>query len=91
MSECCVDEKYALTAILQSVSMQETALAQILNAEAEKLKKAVCMANCIDDLFQINESVQRTICSVSELEQSLREKAIYAIEALNDLRCKKHC
>lgn len=91
MSECCVDEKCALTAILQSVSMQETALAQILNAEAEKLKKAVCMANCIDDLFQINESVQRTICSVSELEQSLREKAIYAIEALNDLRCKKHC
>jgi len=91
MSECCVDEKCALTAILQSVSMQETALAQILNGEAEKLKKAVCMANCIDDLFQINESVQRTICTIGELEQSLREKAIYAIEALNDLRCKHHC
>lgn len=91
MSECCVDEKCALTAVLQSVAMQEAALAQVLTGEAEKLKKAVCMSNCINDLFEVNESVQKTICTIAELEQSLREKAIYAIEALNDLRCKKHC
>lgn len=91
MSECCIDEKCALTAVLQSISMQEAALAQILNGEADKLKKAVCMANCIDELFEIDESVQKTICTIGELEQSLKEKAVYVIEALNDLRCKKHC
>ena len=49
MEEYCIDEKCALTAILQSVSMQETALAQILNSEAEKLKKVICMTNCIEE------------------------------------------
>lgn len=91
MDESCVEERCALTGILQSVSMQELALAQILNSEADKLKKAICMANSIEELFQINESVQKTICTIADLEQSLREKAVYAIEALNGLRCQKRC
>ena len=91
MKGCCVDEKCALTAILQSVTMQEVALAQILNGEAEKLKKAICMTNCINELLEVNESVQQTVNTVAQLECCLKEKAIYAMESLNELRHKQCC
>lgn len=77
-----VDERSALVAVLQSVAMQEGALAAILCAESEKIKKAVCLANCIDELMAINESAAQTICTVKELENALKEKACCAIEAL---------
>lgn len=91
MKECCVDEKCALTAILQSVSMQETALAQILNGEAEKLKKVICMTDCIDQLLEVDESVRQTVQAIAELECCLKEKAIYAIESLKELRHRQCC
>lgn len=91
MEECCVDEKCALTAILQSVSMQEAALAQILNGEAEKLKKVVCMTNCIEELLEIDESVQQTINAIAQLECCIKEKTIYAMESLQELRHKQCC
>lgn len=88
---CCIDEECALTTVLQSVAMQEAALASILHAESEKIKKAICVAKCIDELVAINESTAQTICAVKELENVLKEKASYAIEALRELRCNKHC
>lgn len=91
MEEYCIDEKCALTAILQSISMQETALAQILNSEAEKLKKVICMTNCIEELLEVNESVQQTVNTVAQLECCLKEKAIYAMESLKELRHKPCC
>ena len=63
---CCVDERCALAAVLQSVAMQEGALAAILCAESEKIKKAVCLAKCIDELIAINESAAQTIGTVKE-------------------------
>ena len=53
---CCVDERCALAAVLQSVAMQEGALAAILCAESEKIKKAVCLAKCIDELIEIGRA-----------------------------------
>lgn len=88
---CCIDEECALTAILQSVAMQEAALASIIHAESEKIKKAICLAKCIDELIAINESTAQTICAIKELENVLKEKACCAIEELKELRCKKHC
>ena len=48
----------ALTAIIQSVAMIEASLSSIICVEAMKLKKAVCLANDLDSLIRINESVQ---------------------------------
>lgn len=88
---CCVDERCALAAVLQSVAMQEGALAAILCAESEKIKKAVCLAKCIDELIAINESAAQTIGTVKELENALKEKVCCAIEALQDLRNNDSC
>lgn len=88
---CCISEECALATVLQSVAMQEAALASVLYAESEKIKKAICVAKCIDELVAINESTAQTICAVKELENILKEKASYAIEELRELRCKKHC
>lgn len=87
--ECThIDELCALTSLLQSVALQETALAHILNAEGEKLQKAVCMSQCIDDLLSINESITDTVNAAAALEQHLKDKTIATLEELNELREK---
>ena len=50
------------------------ALANILNEEANKIKKAICLSNNICDLIKINESVNQTIKNVILLEQVLCTK-----------------
>ena len=85
----CVDQRCALTAIIQSVAMIEASLSSIICVEAMKLKKAVCLANDLDSLIRINEYVQETLDAISQLEESLKQKAVYAIEALNELSNKK--
>jgi hypothetical protein len=54
--------------------LEEAGLAHILNAEGEKLQKAVALACSVDDLLKINKSVVTTINSVTQLEQVLLAK-----------------
>lgn len=82
---CCNDARCALAAVLQSIAMQEGALAAILCAESEKIKKAICLANCVEELVAINDSAAQTICAVKELETVLKDKSCCAIEALETL------
>lgn len=91
MRNCCIDERCALTAILQSISMQEAALAQILNSEAEKLQKATNISDCFNELLEVNESIRQTISAIHKLEETLKEKAVYAMEELKELREKSCC
>ena len=60
--------------ILNSIACIEKALANILNEEANKIKKAICLSNNICDLIKINESVNQTIKNVILLEQVLCTK-----------------
>lgn len=72
--------------VIESVALMETALAHILNAEGEKIQKAVKIAcNCCD-LIKVNESVAKTISNATILEQLLVEKLSIAIEYE---KCKK--
>lgn len=85
--ECThIDELSALTALLQSVALVESALAHILNAEGEKLQKAVCMAHCIEELIDVNESITETVNAAAALEASLRDKTVATLNELNELR-----
>ena len=76
-----IKKESALTSLLQSIALQEAALAHILNAEGEKIQRVVCEAKCVDDLLNVNESVTNT------LEEMLKDKAIAVIDELSGRVC----
>nr|WP_288860804.1 hypothetical protein [uncultured Faecalicatena sp.] len=71
---CCCGREDCRCSIIESVAKSECALAHILNAEGEKLQKAVELADNICELLEVNRSVQRTITKVTFLEQVLYAK-----------------
>jgi hypothetical protein len=56
--------------LIQSSVMVEAALAHILNAEGEKIQKTVALAKNVDELLEVNRSVNKTIISAIQLEQA---------------------
>lgn len=60
--------------VIQSIALQETALAHILNAEGEKIQKALASEPTISELLCINQSVANTIQEISMLEMILLNK-----------------
>ena len=70
-----VSRSQAITDILQSIALEEAALAHILNAEGEKLQCAVAM-ECItaEKLIEVNETVRRTMEPAAKFEQALQAK-----------------
>ena len=67
--------------VVKSVALVETSLAHILNAEGEKLQKAVEISNSIEDLLKINRSISKTLKDATSLEKALYTK----LGALNEL------
>ena len=65
----------SLCSLLESIALNEAALSHILNAEGEKLQKAVQIADSIHDLLEIDRSVIQTLTRVTFLEQTLYAKA----------------
>lgn len=86
-----IDVECAATALIQSIALEEAALAHILNAEGEKLQKAICLTNNVNDLIRINESVATMVENVSALENLFREKLADAISILNGKYHHKNC
>lgn len=88
---CCTEKCDSADELLTSIAMMEAALSHILNAEGEKLQKAVAVAENICDLLKMNEAVNKTIERVTLLEQVLYLK----LEAVNSLEpggnCDKCC
>ena len=61
--------------LVESVALQEAALARILNAEGLKMQKFINMEGVTnDELFELNRSVTSMIGSVSRLEIVLQAK-----------------
>ena len=60
----------AITDIIESVALQETALSHILNAEGEKIQKMVAL----EDVLATNKSVESMVNAVSRLEMILHSK-----------------
>lgn len=71
--------------IMHSIALEEAGISHILNAEGEKIQKAVAISNNIDDLICVNESVKRTLTQVTLLEGMLYSK----LEALAS--CEDFC
>lgn len=65
----------AITDIIESVALQETALSHILNAEGEKIQKMVALQDVTPDvLLATNKSVESMVNAVSRLEMILQSK-----------------
>lgn len=60
--------------IMHSIALEEAGIAHILNAEGEKIQKAVASSDNIEQLICVNESVKRTLTQVTLLEGMLYSK-----------------
>lgn len=65
----------AVTDLIESIALEETALSHILNAEGEKLQKVIGMED-VDfcQVMEANESVVNMVGAVGNLENILKEK-----------------
>ncbi len=64
----------AITDIIESVALEQTALSHILNAEGEKIQKAVAIATKEDELLEVNKSVESMVGTITALETVLKAK-----------------
>ena len=70
-----ITREEAVGDIIESVALEESALAHILNAESEKLMAVIDNASATtDQLLAINRSVKNTIGAISRLEMLLQAK-----------------
>ena len=64
----------AVTDIIESVALEQAALAHILNAEGEKLQAIIAMENSEESLLNVNKSVRDMVNTVAKLEFILQSK-----------------
>lgn len=65
----------AITDLIESIALEETALSHILNAEGEKLQRAIAMEDItLCQLLDVNADVANMVNAVNELENTLKEK-----------------
>lgn len=74
--------------LLSSIACIEAALSHILNAEGEKIQKAVEIATDVCELLEVNKSVRKTVTDVTMLEQVLLAK-LHAVLEIN--QCIDDC
>lgn len=84
MDLCC-----AASSLLQSIALEEAAIAHILNAEGEKIQKF--LENCHlkkDDILEVNCSVESLVEKLIVLENLLKAKLEIILPILE--KCQ-HC
>ncbi|MEG1457113.1 MAG: hypothetical protein RR984_00300 [Bacilli bacterium] len=64
----------AITDVIESVALQETGLSHIINAEGEKIQKALELSKTNEELLKVNDSVQSMVKSITILESILQDK-----------------
>ncbi|MGL5066516.1 MAG: hypothetical protein ACRC6T_01635 [Sarcina sp.] len=75
--------------IIESIALQEAGLSHIINAEGEKIQKAVAICKNCDELIKVNDSVKGTLGKVIECEIMLNSKlkTIQEIIEKLDMKC----
>lgn len=87
-SNCsCVSCSQARADIMESIALTEASIAHILNAEGEKLQKAIACSRNVSELLCVNESVLKTIIQTTQLEQMLYNK----LESVLRADCCEDC
>ncbi len=71
----------ALVQVLQSIALEEEGIANILNAEASKIKKIVEASNINSDYIEIDKSMNETLRNISIIQSLL----IYKLEEVEKI------
>lgn len=79
---CACDREKTVTDIIESVALEQAALAHIMNAEGEKIQSAVKIATNVEELIDVNESVQATLDAVFRVELALQSKLLLFSDCL---------
>ena len=69
-----IDKEQAIADIIESIALEETGLAHIINAEGEKIQRTLELAECADDLINVNESVKDTLVNIIKMQMLLQFK-----------------
>jgi choice-of-anchor A domain-containing protein len=77
----------ALTDVVESIALEEVGLAHIINAEGEKIQKALDIAVDINELNELNGSVKDTLVNVIKM-QMLLEFKIEEVKKIVKKRCE---
>jgi hypothetical protein len=75
----------AITDIIESVALEQAAISHILNAEGEKIQKAVCFACNVEQMIQVNRSVKSMVNAITRLEIVLQAK----LDMFQDCLCRE--
>jgi hypothetical protein len=70
-----ISMEQAVTDLIESIALQETAMSHILNAEGEKMQKALVLEGLdLAHLLEANESAADMVHAVANLELVLKDK-----------------
>ncbi len=72
----------AITDLVESIALEEAALAHILNAEGEKIQKIVAEATIAEEMIAVNTSVESMVKAVTDLETVLQSKLALFIDEI---------
>ena len=76
----------AITDVIESIALEECAISHILNAEGEKLQRAVTFSDlCVDDIVTVNASLVEVIKNITCLEIEFKNK----LEMFEDCLCNR--
>ncbi|MEG0365822.1 MAG: hypothetical protein RR585_03240 [Coprobacillus sp.] len=82
-----VTREEAITDIIESVALEETALSHILNAEGEKLQAVIAISGVsAETLLATNKSVKGMVDAVTRLEVVLQSK----LALFEDCICERY-
>ena len=73
-SKNAIDKEQAIADIIESIALEETGLAHIINAEGEKIQRALEIADSTDDLINVNKSVKDTLVNIIKMQMLLQFK-----------------
>lgn len=74
-----------LGSVIKSIASIEESLAEILSAESQKIKKILTCSDSCSDIIRINDSVNKTIAQITQLEQVLCSKMHMTQEFYSEL------
>jgi hypothetical protein len=88
-----IDICESLGLVVESIALEELALAHLINAEAEKVQKVADPQNCATpcEMMKINESVSKALVNIVKLQMLLQFKLENVLEKIPDICEEDHC